>query len=262
MKRSGFTLIELLVVLAVLAVLTAILLPVLRAVKQQGRAVACQSNVKQLSMALLLYEHENSTFPHGFDASPLPEAVPPGEPAGTPQRDFQGWWWFNFLSDVSEVSTKPNGLLWCPARNVDDRFLLCGNYGANRAICMDSWASAGDEFQGKPLRLSQITSPSLTLLVVDSGYGLVSWRAAIAGSGRTYENVKREGAFYVPGLSVNESRDILPGFEDDAKKGRHPGKTVNIAFADFHVDRVEAEELLVEDAEGTYVNRSPLWLPD
>ena len=45
-------------------------------------------------------------------------------------------------------------------------------------------------------------------------------------------------------------------------KGRHPGKTVNIAFADAHVDKVEAEELLVEEAEGIYANRSPLWLPD
>ncbi len=262
MKRNGFTLIELLVVIAVTAVLAGILITALRAVKQQGMAVVCQSNVRQLSMGLLIYEQDNDTFPHGFDASPLPKSLPPGGCSGTAQRDFLGWWWFDFLSNASGVSANTNGLLWCPARDVDDRYLVCGNYGVNRAICMDSWAAGGDEFQGKPLRLSEIPSPTLTLLVVDSGYSLVSWRAAVSGSGQTYENVKREGAFYVPGLSINKSRDILPGFEDDAVGGRHPHKTVNIAYADSHVDRVEAEKLLVEDADGTYKNRSPLWLPD
>lgn len=260
MNRSGFTLIELLVVVAILAVLASILFPALRAAKHQTLSVICESNVKQLSMALILYEQENYSFPHGFDASGLPERVPPGGCPGSGGYDSQGWWWFHSISGMEE-SFEKGGVLWCPSRTVEDPYILCGNYGVNRAICKDSWASVGDEFKGKPQGLNEIRHPSLTLLITDSGYSLISWRAAISGPNQHFENTKRDGAFYVPGLSTNEKRAISPGFEEDATKGRHIFKTVNVGFTDGHIDRVRAERLLVEEANGIYKNRSPLWMP-
>lgn len=262
MKRTGFTLIELLTVVAVIAVLAGILFPALNAARQRTKVLVCKSNIKQLSVGLLVYEQENNTFPHGFDTSPLPGTIPHGGCPGSTQSDFQGWWWFHFLSDIIGDSTEPGSILWCPARNVEDPYLLCGNYGVNRAVCKDSSVSIGDEFNGKPSSLSQIRSPLLTLLVVDSGYSLVSWRGAIQGATQRFENAKREGAFYVPGLSINQSRDILPGFEEDAIKGRHPKKTVNIGFADSHVETIKADKLLVEEIDGKYTNRSSLWFTE
>ena len=59
MKTKAFTLIELLVVIAIIAVLMAILMPSLRAAKDQAKRVHCVSNLKTLSLAWFMYKDEN-----------------------------------------------------------------------------------------------------------------------------------------------------------------------------------------------------------
>jgi len=56
--RRGFTLIELLVVIAIIAILAAILFPVFAQAREKARAASCQSNVKQLTMGLLMYAQD------------------------------------------------------------------------------------------------------------------------------------------------------------------------------------------------------------
>jgi len=58
-KRKAFTLIELLVVIAVIAVLMSILMPALHRAREQGKRIACQSNLKQMSLAWIMYAQEN-----------------------------------------------------------------------------------------------------------------------------------------------------------------------------------------------------------
>ena len=58
-KQRGFTLIELLVVIAIIAILMAILMPALNRAREQGKRAACLSNVKQLTLAWILYADDN-----------------------------------------------------------------------------------------------------------------------------------------------------------------------------------------------------------
>jgi prepilin-type N-terminal cleavage/methylation domain-containing protein/prepilin-type processing-associated H-X9-DG protein len=58
--RRAFTLIELLVVIAIIAILMAVLMPALHRAREQGRRAVCLGNLKQLSLAWIMYADENN----------------------------------------------------------------------------------------------------------------------------------------------------------------------------------------------------------
>ncbi len=58
-KQKGFTLIELLVVIAIIALLMAILMPALNRAREQGKRAVCLNNLKQLTLAWIMYADEN-----------------------------------------------------------------------------------------------------------------------------------------------------------------------------------------------------------
>lgn len=60
MRRRGFTLIELLVVIAIIAILAAILFPMFISAKEQGYRATCQSNLRQIGVALDCYVDDNN----------------------------------------------------------------------------------------------------------------------------------------------------------------------------------------------------------
>ena len=62
--RQGFTLIELLVVIAIIAILAAILFPVFAQAREKARGISCLSNIKQLSLGMIMYAQDyDESFP-------------------------------------------------------------------------------------------------------------------------------------------------------------------------------------------------------
>src|ERR1035441_2884399 len=68
LRRRGFTLLELLTVVATIGILAALLFPVLGKAKTKAQRTTCLSNLRQLSVAWMLYADDN----HGFLAESYP----------------------------------------------------------------------------------------------------------------------------------------------------------------------------------------------
>jgi len=99
--RSAFTLIELLVVIAIIAILAAILFPVFAQAREKARSASCQSNLKQLSTAVMMYKQDyDEKYPF----------------AGWTPNSIGTWDWQNSVAPY----VKNKGVYRCPSSGDDD----------------------------------------------------------------------------------------------------------------------------------------------
>jgi prepilin-type N-terminal cleavage/methylation domain-containing protein/prepilin-type processing-associated H-X9-DG protein len=159
--RKGFTLIELLVVIAIIAILAAILFPVFARARENARRASCQSNLKQIGLAMLQYAQdydERTVSPWGFGAAGLdtPWDVKIGPYSGVKLQN-NSW------------SQRNSLIVQCPS----DSVTRLGNYGTRSyALTADM---QGDWFWINPFSvgvrsgraLAQIGAPATTLMVVE-----------------------------------------------------------------------------------------------
>jgi len=117
---NAFTLIELLVVIAIAAILAAILFPVFAQARAKARVATCESNMKQLGLALTMYAADyDETYPLAYGRTPREGwlwkslcAVPPDWRITTAaQQAAYRVQWANAITRYS----KELGILRCPS---------------------------------------------------------------------------------------------------------------------------------------------------
>ncbi|MBU0611209.1 MAG: DUF1559 domain-containing protein [Armatimonadetes bacterium] len=200
MTRRGFTLIELLVVIAIIAILAAILFPVFAKAREKARQSSCQSNLKQIGIAWLMYIQDyDETCPPLYTTTPgvsggyfhTPELLYPY------QKNAQIW---RCASDAQAGQAFDNGI-------------FC-TYGYNQ-----SRFTGHTNFDSGVLTLAQLEEPVGTIVFLDD-------TNLYAGP-------------YSPAVPVgyNPAQGVLNSETDTTgtrAKNRH-NDMYNILFADGHV---------------------------
>jgi prepilin-type N-terminal cleavage/methylation domain-containing protein/prepilin-type processing-associated H-X9-DG protein len=206
----GFTLIELLVVIAIIAILAAILFPVFAQARESARKASCQSNLKQLGNAILMYSSDYDGFLVAGGGTCH------GSPAGcsdtNPLPGLQ-WQW------VIQPYAKNWGIYKCPSDpRPADRVPV--SYGVNNVALNSANDNGG-------VNESAVGAPADTVMLMEIGEG------AYREDRETLDAVRMTGDNTIWDAWDRVSK-VDPGWSWNDTQPRHSGGG-NVLWVDGHV---------------------------
>ncbi len=224
-RRRAFTLIELLTVVAVIAILVALLLPVLGRTRELARRTVCANNLRQCTMAALLYADDNSMrFADSIPIADAPKACFYYSPRDFDlRRNYR-----EYLLDLS---------VWtCPSTDAPS----IHDPANTRNFCYSSYTyypgGTPDmpEFDGRPppARVLDAPAPDRTVFMQDwfadavTRSSTVAWTWQVAGSW-----VMNHG----PGRFIRPTGATNPSFVTTVRPEPLGDDGANLVFYDGHV---------------------------